>query len=96
MGCTDTLTPFLDKLVKEESLELTHNYVGKICSASRSSLLSGRYPSHLGQQNGVLDPEYPVSLTRQVSVLSNELREIGYTTHIIGYISKHIYYMHYI
>merc|ERR1719204_2275819 len=82
--CTDTQTPHIDKLVKEESLLLQHNYVAKVCSPTRASFLSGRYPSTLGLQNLVFNIEFPVSLTRQVSTLSEEFKAAGYSTHIIG------------
>jgi len=82
--CTDTLTPFLDQLIKDEGLWLSNSYTAKICGPSRSSFLSGRYASTLGLQNLVFSPSYPVSLTRQVSVLSNEFKKGGYSTHIIG------------
>eukprot|EP00484_Ammonia_sp_Unknown_P020596 CAMPEP_0197053618 /NCGR_PEP_ID=MMETSP1384-20130603/27844_1 /TAXON_ID=29189 /ORGANISM="Ammonia sp." /LENGTH=667 /DNA_ID=CAMNT_0042486549 /DNA_START=2482 /DNA_END=4485 /DNA_ORIENTATION=- len=82
--CTETATPFIDDLATKESLILFHNYVNKVCGPSRASLLTGRYPSHLGLQNLVFNPQYPVSLTRQVSLLSNEFKHAGYSTHIIG------------
>ena len=85
--CTETATPFINDLVTKESLLLFHNYVYKVCSPSRAAFLTGRYVSHLGLQNLVFNPQYPASLTRQVSTLSNELKHNGYTTHIIGYIS---------
>ena len=85
-GCTETQTPFIDNLVENESLLLFHNYVNKVCSPSRASFLTGRYPSHLGLQNLVFNPQFPVSLTRQVSTLSNEFKHAGYSTHIIGYV----------
>eukprot|EP01083_Nonionella_stella_P001832 5260_1 len=83
-GCTDTSTPFIDTLVSEESLILANNYVQKVCSPSRAAFLTGRYPSRIGLQNLVFNPQFPVSLTRQVSTLSNEFKHAGYSTHIIG------------
>lgn len=82
--CTETATPFINDLVTKESLLLLHNYVWKVCSPSRASFLTGRYPSSLGLQNLVFNIEFPASLTRQVSTLSNELKHNGYSTHLIG------------
>ena len=42
-----TKTPALDALVKE-GVELLDFYVYKMCAPSRASILSGRYPMHLG------------------------------------------------
>merc|ERR1719229_1334864 len=83
-GCTTTKTPFLDALIKNESVWLPNAYTAKVCSPARSSFLTGRYPFHLGLQNLVFSPSYPVSLTRQVSTLSDEFKSAGYSTHIIG------------
>jgi len=83
-SCTDTKTPYLDSLAMNEGLILHHNYVSKICSPSRSAFISGRYPSTLGLQNLVFNVQYPVSLTRQVSILSEEFSAAGYNTHMIG------------
>eukprot|EP01084_Bolivina_argentea_P037813 69928_1 len=83
-GNTDTRTPYLDNLAKTEGLILTNYYAERVCTASRASFLTGRYPSHLGLQSGVCAPNQPAGLTRQVSMLSNEFQSSGYTTHLIG------------
>jgi len=83
-GCTATETTFIDNLATTESLRIRHNYVYRMCSPSRAAFLSGRYPSKLGLQNLVFNVEYPVSLTRQVSTISDEFSGAGYTTHAIG------------
>ena len=85
LGCTDTHTPRIDDIAINEGLILWHNYVSKICSPSRSAFLSGRYPSTLGLQNLVFNTQWPISLTRQVSILSEEFKANGYSTHLIGY-----------
>eukprot|EP01083_Nonionella_stella_P219711 786751_1 len=81
---TDTLTPYLDNLAKTEGLILTNYYAERVCTASRAAFLTGRYPSNLGLQSGVCAANQPASLTRQVSMLSNEFQSSGYTTHLIG------------
>jgi hypothetical protein len=42
-----TITPNLDKLAKA-GIEIPEFYVYKFCAASRGSILSGRYPYHIG------------------------------------------------
>eukprot|EP00484_Ammonia_sp_Unknown_P016451 CAMPEP_0197034286 /NCGR_PEP_ID=MMETSP1384-20130603/12442_1 /TAXON_ID=29189 /ORGANISM="Ammonia sp." /LENGTH=634 /DNA_ID=CAMNT_0042464193 /DNA_START=33 /DNA_END=1934 /DNA_ORIENTATION=+ len=81
---TDVQTPFLSDLATTESVILSNYYVERVCTASRASFLTGRYPSRLGLQAGVLHQNQPFGLTRQVSMLSNEFQYHGYTTHIIG------------
>ena len=86
--CTTTQTPFIDALATKESLILRHHYVSNLCSPTRAAFLSGRYPHSLGLQHFDslgLQTQIPVSLTRQVSTISEELRKGGYSTHIIGY-----------
>ena len=45
-----TITPTLDRLVAE-GVEIPEFYAYKMCAPSRSSILSGRYPMHLGMYN---------------------------------------------
>ena len=85
LGCSTTTTPNIDNLIENESLLLWYNYAFKLCSPSRSAFLSGRNPSNLGLQNLMFAIEYPAALTRQVSILSEEFKANGYSTHIIGY-----------
>jgi len=77
-------TPFLDHLVKEESLILTHNYVQKLCTPSRAAFLTGRYPIRYGLQHSVLTPDETNALTQQESLISHEFQTQGYGTHMIG------------
>lgn len=60
---TDTKTPYLDNLVKTEGLMLTNYYAERVCTASRASFLTGRYPSHLGLQSGVCAPNQRMFVT---------------------------------
>ncbi len=50
LGCygnTEVKTPFIDKLAKE-GIRFTKSYVtAPICSASRSSLITGMYPTQI-------------------------------------------------
>eukprot|EP01083_Nonionella_stella_P230376 814432_1 len=76
---TQTQTPFIDNLVATESLLIDRNYVSFVCSPTRAQMLTGRYASHLGLQHNVFTENAPYSLTRQVSLLSNEFQSNGYS-----------------
>ena len=54
-----SISPALDGLVKD-GLEIPEFYVYKFCAASRSSILTGRYPYHLGMYNNNVD-DVPLS-----------------------------------
>jgi hypothetical protein len=54
-----SITPTLDSL-NAEGVEIPEFYVYKFCAASRSSVLTGRYPYHLGMYNNNVD-DVPLS-----------------------------------
>ena len=85
-GASDMRTPHIDRLAAE-GLTFTHFYANStVCSPSRASLLTGRYPDMVGvpgviRQNlenswGYLDPA--------ATLLPQVLRPAGYHTAIIG------------
>ena len=45
------LTPTIDSLATTEGFEITRHYAYRFCSPSRSSLMSGRLPFHVNQNN---------------------------------------------
>ena len=86
----EVVTPNIDSLVKQ-GLELDQHYVFKVCSPSRSCLMSGRLPIHVNDQN--ISPDYynpndPVSgysaIPRNMTGLATKLKEGGYATHQVG------------
>ena len=87
----EVVTPNFDALVKE-GLELDQHYVFKLCSPSRCSLLTGRLPIHVNDDNKVnptsYNPNDPISgyqgIPRNMTVIAEKLREAGYVTHQIG------------
>ena len=79
----DVDTPNIDSLV-EQGLELNHHYAASVCAPSRSSLLSGRLPIHVNDQNrnmGLYNPDDPVS---GMTTLGTKMKEGGYATHVVG------------
>lgn len=83
-------TTNLDQLAREGVL-LDRHYTFRICSPSRSSLMSGRLPMHVNWKNTgftFLNKEDPVSgsagIPRNMTGMAAKLREAGYRTHMVG------------
>lgn len=85
-GTTDLQTPNIDALVKD-GMRFDNFYANcPVCSPTRASLLSGRYPdfvgvpgvirTHTNNSWGYLDPN--------ATLLPNQLKSIGYHTALIG------------
>merc|ERR1711935_1288320 len=75
--------PHLDELAKE-GLILDSNYVGPVCSPTRSSLMTGKYMYKIKQNHGVYNPDTPECLPLKEQLLGGKLKEMGYATHIVG------------
>ncbi|ESO99974.1 hypothetical protein LOTGIDRAFT_112980 [Lottia gigantea] len=76
-------TPNIDKLAREGVI-LNQSYVQPLCSPSRSSFMSGYYPFRTGLQHLVIISFQPVCLPLNISTLPQELKKLGYATHMIG------------
>ncbi len=73
-------TPRLDQLAAE-SVEFTRFYVNPVCTPTRASLMTGRYPS----RTGATEVNYGRSLLRADEVtLAELLHDAGYATGIFG------------
>ena len=81
-GGTDVTTPSLDRIAAE-GVRFTQFYVQPVCSATRGSLLSGRYP----WKNGT-DARFNESSANGMLVdertIADVLRDAGYATWIVG------------
>ena len=76
-------TPAIDALAAEGT-RLNQFYVQPVCSPTRSSLLTGRYPMRCGLQAGVVRPWAQHGLPLAERTLAQALKEAGYTTAICG------------
>jgi len=76
-------TPNIDKLATE-GIQLDQFYVQPVCSPTRSSLMTGRYPMRYGLQVGVVRPWAQHGLPLEERTLAQALKETGYTTAICG------------
>jgi len=83
-------TPHMNSLV-ENGLYLDRFYVHKICSPSRSALLSGRSSIHVNVENvgpDVYNPEEPLTgyqgVALNMTLMSGHLKQAGYKTRFVG------------
>jgi arylsulfatase A-like enzyme len=76
-------TPHIDRLAREGT-RLNQFYVQPVCSPTRSSLMTGRYPMRYGLQVGVVRPWANYGLPLEERTLAQALKEAGYFTAICG------------
>ena len=81
-GCKEIKTPNVDKLARDGTI-LKSFYAQPLCSTSRASLLTGRYPCHTGIYN-VVRPDVPWGLPLAERTLAQALKAAGYETAIVG------------
>jgi arylsulfatase B/arylsulfatase I/J len=77
------LTPTIDGLAAEGSI-LESYYVQPLCSPTRGTIMTGRYPSHTGFGPDIDDPEMPFAMPAAETFLPERLRAAGYATHAVG------------
>ncbi len=76
-------TPNIDRLAAD-GVRLEQFYVQPVCSPTRSSLMTGRYPIRQGLQVGVIRPWADYGLPLEERMLPQALQEAGYKTAITG------------
>lgn len=82
-GSPDIKTPNIDKIAAEGA-KLTQFYVSQpVCSASRSSLLTGCYANRLGI-HGAYGPSAGKGLNPNETTIAEILKPLGYATAIYG------------
>lgn len=77
-------TPRTDALAAEGVRLLHWNSPAVLCSASRSALLTGRYPVRTGVYPRVFEPDASHGLLSNETTIADLLREEGYATKIVG------------
>jgi arylsulfatase A-like enzyme len=82
MGSKEILTPELDKLAHAGTI-LSSYYVQPVCSPTRATLMTGRYPTRTGVYT-IVRPQAPWGLGLAERILPQALREAGYETALVG------------
>ena len=87
----EVVTPNIDRLCKEEGIELNNFYAHAVCGPSRASLLSGRFPIHVSVDNGDVTMNDPsekldgyAGIPPPMTGMAEKLKTAGYATHQIG------------
>eukprot|EP00729_Bicosta_minor_P017835 gene17835-30798_t len=76
-------SPALDGLAKD-GIILNRHYTFKYCSPTRSSLLSGRLPLHVNQNNECNLIESRSGIDLRMTLLPAKMKQAGYSTHMVG------------
>eukprot|EP00039_Didymoeca_costata_P002570 m.61122 g.61122 ORF g.61122 m.61122 type:complete len:529 (+) comp11379_c0_seq2:104-1690(+) len=74
----DIHTPNLDKLVANGAI-LDRHYTYQFCSPTRVSLMSGRLPIHVKEDN-----DWVGGVPRNMTIIAKKLQSAGYSTHHLG------------
>ncbi len=84
MGAADFRTPHLDRLAAG-GVRFTDFYSNSpVCSPSRASLLTGRYPGNAGVRAILAGHRTATGLPPEVPTLATALKGLGYRTALIG------------
>jgi arylsulfatase A-like enzyme len=81
-GGKEIKTPNIDRLAQSGAIIESH-YVQPVCSPTRSTLLTGRYPTHTGVYS-IVSPGAPWGLPLAERTLADALRSAGYRTALTG------------
>ena len=84
MGATDFCTPHLDRLATS-GVRFTDWYSNSpVCSPSRASLLTGRYPGNAGVRSILAGHRTATGLPQEAPTLATALKKLGYQTAMFG------------
>lgn len=84
MGNTDFQTPHIDDLAASGARFTSWYANSPVCSPSRASLLTGRYPGHAGVRSILAGHRRATGLTPEAPTIAAAVRELGYQTALVG------------
>ncbi|MBW3624380.1 MAG: sulfatase-like hydrolase/transferase [Armatimonadetes bacterium] len=84
MGATDFRTPHLDRLAANGARFTDFYSNSPVCSPSRASLLTGRYPGNAGVRSILAGHRTATGLPPAVPTLAAALKRLGYRTTMSG------------
>ena len=79
---SDIPTPTIDKFANE-GIRLQQYYVQRVCSPTRSAIMAGRYPYHMGLARTVISDGHPFGMPLNQTTIANELKKGGYSYHTL-------------
>nr|XP_022913475.1 arylsulfatase I [Onthophagus taurus] len=82
-GSSQIPTPNID-ILAYSGIILNNYYVSPICTPSRSALMTGKHPIHLGTQHGVLYGAEPRGLSLSEAIMPEFFQKLGYKNRIVG------------
>ena len=78
-GPHEVLLPQIRQHFVADGLSLARHYTYAYCAPSRQSLLSGRWPIHVNEENSVCS-----GISRAMSTVADRLTAAGYVSHFVG------------
>lgn len=83
-GAKDIRTPQLDRMAAEGTRFTDFSVTSALCTPSRASLMTGKYPGRVGLAIGVLRPDAQTGLASSEITLAEVMKSAGYSTGCIG------------
>jgi arylsulfatase A-like enzyme len=85
-GCTDILTPNIDRIAKAGVVFSSGHVTFGVCSPSRAGLLTGRYPYRFGYERNPLyvTSDSTMGLSLSEETMADVLGRSGYTSMLVG------------